>query len=151
MSAASDYLEDKLLNHTLRNTAFTQPSGLFIALFSGAPSTILPLLEANSGFAEYEIQTYGTDSTASNYTRVAVTFAAASGGSASTSGNVTFPTAGSNYTNSAESGSTVTCIAVMDASTSGNVLFKGQLDNAKEILDGDTFQISTGNLTISLA
>jgi len=33
----------------------------------------------------------------------------------------------------------------------GNVLFYGQLDNAKEILNGDTFQVSTGNLTISLA
>ena len=40
-----------------------------------------------------------------------------------------------------------------DGSTThtGNVLFYGQLDNAKEILNGDTFQISGGNLTISLA
>ena len=40
-----------------------------------------------------------------------------------------------------------------DGSTTntGNVLFYGQLDNAKEVLSGDTFQITSGNLTISLA
>ena len=78
-------------------------------------------------------------------------FNTASGGSATNSGNVTFPAATSNYTNSSGGGSTVTCIAVMDAATDGNVLFYGQLNSSKEILNGDTFQISDANLTISLA
>jgi len=39
----------------------------------------------------------------------------------------------------------------MDAATSGNVLFWGAVTTAKTIDSGDTFQISSGNLTISLA
>jgi hypothetical protein len=156
MSAASNYLENELLDHTLGLGAkdYTPASNLYIALFSGTAATVLTALESGTGaqgsgnWGEYEITTYGTDSSASSYARTAVTFADASGGSA-----VTFPTASADYTNSAGLGSTVTCIAVVDGNSigSGNVLFYGELDNPKEILNGDTFQISTSNLTISLA
>jgi hypothetical protein len=128
-------------------------------LFSGTAATVLAALESGTGaqgsgnWGEYEITTYGTDSSASSYARTAVTFANAAGGSAANNANVTFPTASADYTNSAGSGSTVTCIAVVDGNSigSGNILFYGELDNSKEILNGDTFQISTSNLTISLA
>lgn len=161
MSAASNHLENELLDHTLGEGArnYTSPSALYIALFSGSASTVLAALESGTAaggsgnWGEYEIKSVGTDSSASAYVRTAVNFAAASGGSATTSSNVTFPTATSNYDNAAGSGSTVTCIAVVDGDTygAGNVLFYGQLDNAKEVLSGDTFQITAGNLTISLA
>jgi len=159
MSAASDYLENEILDHILGEQArdFTSPANLYLALFSGSASTVLAALESGTSaqgagnWGEYEITTYGTDSSASAYARTAISFNAASGGSATNNGNVTFPTASSNYTNSAGSGSTVTCVAVMDASTAGNVLFYGQLDNPKEILNGDTFQVSDTNLQISLA
>jgi len=39
----------------------------------------------------------------------------------------------------------------MDAVTGGNVLFYGTVTTAKQILNGDTFQISNGNLSIALA
>jgi hypothetical protein len=39
----------------------------------------------------------------------------------------------------------------MDAATSGNVLFYGAVTTSKTIETGDTFQVSTGNLTIALA
>jgi hypothetical protein len=41
----------------------------------------------------------------------------------------------------------------MDASTAGtgNVLFYGALDTAREILQDDTFQITSGSLTVTLA
>lgn len=159
MASASDYLEDAVLDHVLRNTAYTQPSELRIALFSGTASDVLAALEAGNGnrtagnWGYYEI-------TGGAYTRQSATFANASGGSASTTGSaITFPTADANYDNAAGSGSTITCIAVMDGdftpdgstTHTGNVLFYGQLDNAKEVLNGDTFQITAGNLTISLA
>jgi len=158
MSSASNYLEDALLDHTLRNTAYSQPSTLTIALFSGTASDVLAALEAGTGartagnWGYYEI-------TGGDYVRKTISFAAASGGSAASSANCTFDTATSNYDNAAGSGSTITCIAVMDAAFTpdgstthaGNVLYYGQLDNAKEVLSGDTFQITTGNLTISLA
>ena len=132
MSAASDYLEDKLLDHVLGNTAFTQPSNIYLALFTADTG-----LEANSPSAE--ISTSGTA-----YGRQSVSFAASSSGSAATSATVTFSAATANW-------GTVTHVAVMDASTSGNVLFYGAVTTSKTIESGDTFQVSSGNLTVSLA
>ncbi len=159
MSAASNFLENEILDHVLGETArnYTPSSALHLALFTGTASTVLAALEsgtnANSSgnWGYHEVVSYGTDSSASGYTRKPVNFNTASGGSATNNGNVTFPAATSNYTNSSGGGSTVTCIAVVDAATDGNVLFYGQLNSSKEILNGDTFQISDANLTISLA
>jgi len=159
MSSASNYTENAVLNHVLRNSALSQPSTLTIALFAGTSSDVLAALEAGTGsrsgtgnWGHYEI-------TGNAYVRKAITFAAASGGSAASNANCTFETATGNYNNAATSGSTITCMAVMDAAFTpdgstthaGNVLFYGALDNAKEVLSGDTFQITSGNLTISLA
>ena len=153
MSAASNYLENEVLDHVLGKTTrdFTSPSTLVLALFSGTASDVLAALEAGTSsttgtgnWGHYEINT-------GSYTRKAVSFNVASGGSATTNGDVTFPAATANYNNTAGSGSTVTCIAVLDNTSGGNVLFYGQLDNSKEILNGDTFQVSDTNLTISLA
>ena len=131
MSAASNYLENALLNHTLTATAFTQPSR-FIALFTANPG------ETGSFAAEI-----GTSGTA--YARQAVSFAAASSGSSATNATVTFPTATANW-------GTITHVAVVDGNTAGagNVLFYGAVTTSKTIETGDTFQISSGNLTISL-
>lgn len=130
MSAASDYLEDKLLDHVLRNTAYTQPSGLWVGLFTATTG-----LETNTPSAEVS---------GGAYARKAISFGAASGGSASNSGTVTFDAATANW-------GTVTHVAVMDAASGGNVLFHGAVTSAKTIETGDTFQISAGNLTITLA
>lgn len=132
MSAASDYLENKLLDHTLRNTAFSQPSALYVGLFTGSAN------------ANLEAGTLTDEVSGGSYTRKAVTFAAASGGSASNSATVTFDTATANW-------GTITSVAVMDAASGGNVLFYGSVTSSKTIETGDTFQISSGNLTISLA
>ena len=140
MSAASDFLETKLLDHALRVTAynasaFTSSATLYLALFTAVTG-----LEANSPSAE--ISTSGTA-----YARKAVAFSAATGTNPTTSvtsGTVTFDPATSSW-------GTVTHIAVMDASTSGNVLFYGAVTTSKTIDSGDTFQVSSGNLTISLA
>jgi hypothetical protein len=131
MSAASNYLEDKILDHVLTATAYTQPSR-FIALFTGNPG--------EAGSFTNEIGTSGTA-----YARQAVTFAAASSGSSATNATVTFPTATANW-------GTITHVAVVDSNTqgAGNVLFYGAVTTSKTIETGDTFQISSGNLTISL-
>ena len=153
MSAASNYLENEVLDHVLGKTTrdFTSPSTLVLALFSGTASDVLAALEAGTSstsgtgnWGHYEINN-------GSYTRKAISFNTASGGSATNNGDVTFPAATANYDNTAGSGSTVTCIAVLDNTSGGNVLFYGQLDNSKEILNGDTFQVSDTNLTISLA
>jgi hypothetical protein len=131
MSAASNYLENKILDHVLTATAYTQPSR-FIALFTGNPG--------EAGSFTNEVSTSGTA-----YARQAVTFAAASSGSSATNATVTFPTATANF-------GTITHVAVVDSDTegAGNVLFYGAVTTSKTIETGDTFQISSGNLTISL-
>jgi hypothetical protein len=140
MSAASDYLEDKVLDHVLgkgtRN--FTSPSELHVALFTGTASAVKANLEAGTLTDEV--------GNANSYARTAATFGAASSGSASNSASIEFPAAqGGNW-------GTVTCAAVMDSATygAGNVLFYGELAVSKTVTDGDTFRIDTNQLTISL-
>jgi hypothetical protein len=132
MAAASDYLENKLLDHVLTTTGYTQPSTRYLALFTADTG-----LETNSPSAE--ISTSGTA-----YVRKAVTFAAASGGTSATDATVTFDTATASW-------GLVSHIAIMDAETSGNVLFYGALTTSKQIDAADTMQVTTGNLTVSLA
>ena len=141
MSAASNYLENKLLDHTLRygSAPYTGASTLYLALFNNTSTNAAANLEA--GTLTDEVTTSG-----SAYTRKTVTFAAASTGTSATNATVTFDAATASW-------GTVTHVAVMDGGTvgSGNVLFWGAVTTSKTIDSGDTFQVSSGNLTISLA
>ena len=140
MSQASDYLENKLLDHTLRNTAFTSPTAVYVGLF-------LSTTDAATTVANLEAGTLTDEVSGNGYARVQATFGAAhaTNGSITTSGNVTFAAA-----NGGDFG-TITHIAILDQFTGGNVLFYGALTTSKQIQDGDTFQITTGNLTVTLA
>jgi hypothetical protein len=139
MSAASNYLENKLLDHTLGEGArtFTSPATLYLALFKDTGTGTSANLEA--GTLTDEISTSGTA-----YGRQTVNFSTAVNGTSATDGTVTWTTATANW-------GTVTHVAVMDAATTGNVLFYGNLTSNKVIETGDTFQISSTNLTVSLA
>jgi hypothetical protein len=137
MSAASNYLENKVLDHVLTATGYTAPSTRYLALFTNTSGSAAANLEA--GTLTDEVSTSGTA-----YGRETVTFAAASSGSSATNATVTFDTATANW-------GTITHVAIMDAETSGNVLFYGAVTTSKTIETGDTFQVSSGNLTVSLA
>lgn len=141
MTAASNYLENKVLDHVLRYSAapYTGVSTLYLALFNNTSTNTAANLEA--GTLTDETSTSGTA-----YARKAVTFAAASGGSSATNATVTFDAATASW-------GTITHVAVMDGGTAGagNVLFWGAVTTSKTIDTGDTFQITSGNLTISLA
>ena len=132
MSAASDYLENKLLDHTLATTAYTAPSTAYLGLFTGSAS------------ANLETGTLTNEVTGGSYARETISFDAASGGTATNDATVTFTTATADW-------GTITHVAIMDAASSGNVLFYGAVTTSKEILNGDTFQVSSGNLSITLA
>jgi len=137
MSAASNYLENKVLDHVLTATSYTAPATRYLALFTNTSGSAATNLEA--GTLTDEVSTSG-----SAYARESVTFAAASGGTSATNATVTFDAATANW-------GTITHVAVMDAATSGNVLFWGAVTTSKQIDSGDTFQVSSGNLTVSLA
>lgn len=132
MSNATNYLENEVLDHVLGKGTrdFTSPANLFVGL----------LTAVSDGEAGTWTEVSGT-----NYARTAVTFGAASGGSAANSADVEFPAAGSG------GWGTITHIAIFDASTSGNPLFYGSLSASKQVDEADIFTIVTGNLTVSLA
>ena len=131
-NAASDFLENKVLDHVLRySTApYTAPSTLYVGLFTASTG-----LETNSPSAEVS---------GNGYARKTVTFAAAASGSSASNATVTFDAATGTW-------GTISHVAIMDSLTTGNVLFWGAVTTSKTIESGDTFQISSGNLTISLS
>lgn len=130
MSAASNYLELKLLDHALGTTTFTKPTNVYVGLHTGSP------LDTNLGANEIS-------TTSTGYGRKVAAFAAAASGAASTNATITFDAATANW-------GTITHISIYDAATVGNLLFHGAVTTSKTIETGDTFQISSGNLTISL-
>ena len=101
MAAASNYLEDKLLNHVLTGTAYTQPTGRYVALFNDVSAQAASNLE--QGILSDEVNIGG-------YQRVAVTFNAAASGNSTNNAMVTFPVATASW-------GTITHVAVMDALT----------------------------------
>lgn len=139
MSAASNYLEKAVLDHVLGNTTYTPASTLYLALFNNTSGNALTNLEA--GTLTDEVTTSGTA-----YGRKAVTFSAATSGAGTAQSNSTVT-----YNAATATWGSVTHVAVMDALTSGNVLFYGAVTTPKTIDIGDTFQVTAGNLTITLA
>lgn len=143
---ASDYLENKLLNHIFKNNGgaeFTPPAansannnsdGIFISLHSTAGPT-----DDNSGT--------GTEITLGSYARSnasdTLTFTI-SGNSATNDQAIVFPQATANYD------AQVTHIGIYDALTGGNLLFHGALTVPKTVTTGDTMQINAGALTITM-
>jgi len=128
MAAMSNYLENALINATLRNTTFTSPATVYVALFTTDPT------DAGTG----------TQVSGGSYARQSATFAAPSDGASTTSADITFPTATGDW-------GTVSYFGIYDASTSGNLLYHGALNNSKTIQTGDILKIEAGNLTVTLA
>jgi len=152
MSNASNHIENELLDHVLgEGSRNYTPTTLFIALFADTGSGVAAALESGTNstsgtgnWGYYEINN-------GSYARVAVNFNAASSGSATNDGAVAFAQASANYNTAGSAGNTVTHVAIMDASTAGNVVFYGALSVSKTVTTGDTFQINDEALTVSLA
>ena len=128
MAEMSNFLENALINATLRNTTYTSVATVYVSLWTSDPT------DAGSG----------TEVTGGSYARTAVTFGAPSGGVSTNSADVTFPTATASW-------GTVGWIGINDASTSGNLLYHTALDTSKAIDSGDIFKIASGNLSVTLA
>lgn len=127
MAEMSNFLENALVNATLRNTTYTSPATVYVALFTTDPT------DAASG----------TEVSGGSYARTSVAFAAPSNGASASSADCTFPTCTSTW-------GTVSHIGIFDASTSGNLLYHTPLDTSKTIETGDIFKIASGSLTVTL-
>ena len=129
MSAMSDYLENKFLDHFLGTASTSAPAAVYIGLHTADPT------DAGTG----------AEVSGSGYARQAMAFGASSGGTASNSGAVEFPAA-----NGGDWG-TITHIGIYDASTSGNLLFHSALTASKTISDGDIFKVAASGVDITAA
>ena len=128
MAAMSNYLENALINATLRNTSYTSPSVVYVGLFTSDPT------DAGSG----------TEVSGGSYARKAATFGAPSNGASTISSAIEFDQATGSW-------GTVTHFGIYDASTSGNLLYHGALTASKAIDTGDVFKFATSALTVTLA
>ena len=128
MAEFTDFMENKIIDHMLRNQSYTPPATVYVALFTTATS------DAGGG----------TEVSGGAYARQAVTLGAASGGASSNSADITFPQATADW-------GTITHLALMDALTGGNMLMHTPLDASKTVNNGDTFKINQNDLDVTVA
>ena len=127
MAGKSDYLENKILEHVLKNTAYTSPTTVYAALYTAAPS--------DTGG--------GTEVSGSAYARTAITFGAAASGAIANSAAVEFPVAsGGNW-------GTITHFGIFDASSGGNLLYWAALNASKVVNDGEQFKFAIGDIDVT--
>lgn len=127
MAEFSNYLENKLLDHVLRNVSYSSPTTTYVGLFTAAPTDT----------------TSGTEVSGGSYARQILSVTTASAGIVTSSGDITFPQATANW-------GTISHIGVLDALTGGNLLMYTALTTSKTIESEDILKISSGNLTVTL-
>jgi len=131
--AMSNYLEEKLINHVLRNTAFTTPgTSIYVGLIQFYESATLEAgtltQEASGGsYARQQHSAWDDPSGA---------------GATENTGVITFPTATANW-------GWISGVIVSDAATAGNVLLHGALTTPRDVVSGDVFKFNDGDLDIS--
>lgn len=118
----SNYAENKILDHVTGKAAWTMPATVYVKLHTGDPGET------------------ATSNAATETTRKAASWSAASSGSIATSATI-------EWTNVSTT-ETYTHWSLWDASTSGNALWTGALSASAAVTAGDTFQITS--LTLSL-
>ena len=130
MGAFSNYMEEKIVEHFLRNNAVASPITVYLALFTSDPA------EAGTG----------TEASFTGYARQSSAWTALDGnGQTKNSGAITFP-ANAN----ASASVTITHAAIYDSSSTGNMLLYGALATPKTLAVGDVLSFAANALTLTL-
>lgn len=124
----SNYMANTLINATLRNTNYTSPVKVYMALFTSDPT------KAGTG----------TEVSGNGYARTEIQFAPPTNGTTSNSNTVTFPAATASW-------GTIGYFALFDAQTNGNMLYFGALTSSVTIGTGNTFVAQPGAITLTLS
>lgn len=122
----TNYLETQVLNHVLRNVAYTPPSAIYVGLFTALPT--------DSGG--------GTEVSGGAYARQPVTFTVPSPDTVSNTAVVTFPTASADW-------GLIVGFALFDAVTAGNMLYYTTLGTNRLVVTNDQFRFPVGALVVS--
>lgn len=137
--SASDYVEENVLQSTLRGVAFPVPSNVYVALFTADPT--------DANVTANEVQTSAWPS----YARVDCAlggsidsgWTAPSGGVSSNAKALEFAA------NDGSAAVTVTHFGLYDAASGGNLLYHAPLDSAKTVNVGDVIAFAIGALTVT--
>jgi hypothetical protein len=121
--AMTDYLEDKLLDHVLRNTPYTPPTSVNLAFFTEAPTDAGGGVEVVGGGYAAQPVTYGAPVTGSSSNTAVV-----------------------NYTNLPA----CTVVAVGLKDESGNILFYEVLANPVTYTAGQNISVPVGDIITGL-
>lgn len=122
----TEYLENAILNETLRATNYTPPTTVYLSLHS----------------TESTDTTAGTELTGNGYSRKAITFGAPSGGVCSNTNAITFTTSGNTWAKAISAG-------IYTAATGGNMLYWSAMPPKTVALNrAVTFEI--GSITVSI-
>jgi len=126
MAGKTTFLSNKILDHALRNTAYTPPATVYLGLFSVAPT------DAGGG----------TELTGNAYARQAISFSAAAGSATSNSAAIDFPVA------TPGAWSAAVAFGIFDAPTGGNLLYWGTLTSVT-IAANEFLRIPAGDLDVT--
>lgn len=130
MSAFSNYLEEKIVDHFLRNTAVPAPSVVYLALFTADPTE----------------DGTGPEAAYTNYERQVASWTAIdSNGHTKNVNALAFPPNGN-----ASEQVTITHGAIFDAAIGGNCLLKGPLASPKTLAIGDVASFAPNSLTLAI-
>jgi len=137
-NAATTYLEHAVLDFIFKNNSesFASPGD---SIYIGLATAV----------SDPEAGTL-TEATFTNYARQQVTAANWTLASGATDAQTVTNAANIEYPASGGTTETITHAFVVDAASSGNIMFVGALDASKSIASGDIFRINAGNLTIEL-
>lgn len=130
MGALSNYLEERIVEHFLRNSAVASPVTVYLALFQTDPG------EAGTG----------TETAYTGYARQASAWTALdASGQTKNSATITFPANGN-----ASASVGITHAALFDAAVGGNMLLHGPLAAPKTLEVGDVLSFAANALTLTL-
>ena len=138
-NAATNYLERKLLHYIFKNNSlsFSIPGhSIYVGLATAVSAAETgSLTEASfGGYARQQVA-------AASWTTI---------GADSTDTQTAKNTSNIEWSASGGTNNTITHVFIADASSSGNILFVGALDDSKVIQSGDIFRINATNLSIEL-
>ena len=123
----SNYLADKLIDATVRNTPYDTPAKAWVALYTTDPTK----------------EDVGAEVSEASYNRQPITMNVPVEGVSENSAQIDFAEATSNW-------GMVTHIGIRDQAYDGNLLYFTAIANPKNILTGDQFKVNIDKLKLTL-
>ena len=131
LGAMSNFLEEAILNGTLRNITYSAPDNVYLALYTNNPTD----------------SDTGTEVSGGDYERQPVSFTSPT----QTEGRATVENENEiEFEIATEDWGTITHMGIRDSQNGGNLLYYGELQNSKTIDQGDQFRVQAGDLVIDL-